>query len=85
MRIAAPTLLVAAILPVGVATTAHADEEINPSTPSRTIIRRQLIVSITFLPSSSLPLVMMNLSRAAFGLLIGLTVVPGAFAGYCNW
>ena len=31
MRIAAPTILVAAILPVGVATSAHADEEINPS------------------------------------------------------
>ncbi|MGA0221901.1 MAG: hypothetical protein ACO3MD_05365 [Candidatus Nanopelagicales bacterium] len=31
MRIAAPTVLVAAFLPAVVATTAHADEEINPS------------------------------------------------------
>ena len=31
MRIAAPTILVAAFLPAVVATTAHADEEINPS------------------------------------------------------
>ena len=31
MRIAVPTILVAALLPAVVATTAHADEEINPS------------------------------------------------------